>query len=137
LEFNPDTPVNNFFRIYTSEPQKVAYLNTLGWNNVNRLDQQSETVVIMRFGDYSIVEYLSGGCMYVYKKMQDPTKGAYGFVWSRTRVYYADTFQLTTVELYHKDIQYGATIPPSFKVAHRGGWGHVFKYLLTRLGIRP
>ena len=57
LEYNKDAQINTFFRVYTSESEKFQYLKFLGWNNFYRLYRQSETVVIMRFGVYTIVEF--------------------------------------------------------------------------------
>lgn len=137
LEHNKDAPITSFFRVYTSELEKLQYLKFLGWNNFYRLYQQAETVVIMRFGIYTIVEFLSGGCMYVYKHSPSNSACAYNFVWYKTAVYNTDDFKYTNTEMLHDDIYHGNYTPDNFKVAHRGDWTLVYRHLLTKLGIRP
>ena len=136
LEYNKDAQINTFFRVYTSESEKFQYLKFLGWNNFYRLYRQSETVVIMRFGVYTIVEFLSGGCMYVYKEVPYEPTCSYNLVWPKTTIYDADYFKRTNTKMFHDDVFRGYILN-DFKVEHRGDWMHVFRHLLTKLGIRP
>ena len=133
LKFNQDALVDTFFRVYTSDQNKINYLRNLGWNNFYQLRTQSETIVLMRFGEYTIAEFLSGGCMYVYKNRPTP-RCPYNLVWSKDREYEAEQFKRTDTELLHMDTR--GNIPnEDFKIAHRGEWTRIFKHLLTLLGI--
>lgn len=138
LQMNEGQDICKFFKVYSTNRDIRTNLNIKGIGAHSFLYQTTdETVVLMRFGDYSIVEFLSGGCMYIYKNVSANNTCKYKAIW-KDRIDYADSlksFQCT--ELVHDDVKSLNIhhLPNEFKIAHRGDWQTVYTRLLRLIGI--
>lgn len=130
---------NTFFRILSTEslvgvlPQYVrnTYYKRLKYGSSN-------TALLMRFGKFTIVEFLDGGCMYVYH--YDPrsnSKNTFGYVhiWSNLIDKIDDLKMPNIVEIYQSDVWGRQPLPNTLKIAHRGEWKDTFTHLLRIKGI--
>ena len=103
-----------------------------------RLYQGSDnTALLMRFGDYTLVELLEGGCMYVYKNMHNQDyRNYYNYVWS-TSVSQVEDLKDPTVKVFLQSDIYNHlnTLPDNGRIAHRGNWEEYFKRFLLLRGI--
>lgn len=94
---------------------------------------KDNTAVLMRFGEYTIAEFLDGGCMYMYKNHPEKPiyTNQYAYVWTN-RVHEIDDLKDATTTLITKDdIMSRYSIPDDIRIAHRGEWQRYFKHLLT------
>ena len=123
----------------------LRVLSTYGLTNVLNIDERKlfykrlivgpeNTAVLMRFGDYTFVELLDGGCMYIYRNHPERPiyQNMYAYVWS-DRVHEIDDVKDQRVKLFVKDdVLYRLnSLPDDGRIAHRGDWQHYFRHLLV------
>jgi len=99
-----------------------------------RIYQGSDnTALLMRFGEYTLVELLEGGCMYIYKNNHLPSayRNQYDYVWSNF-IHEIDDLKDQNVRVFRKDdIMYRLnTLPENGRIAHMGDWQKYFKHFL-------
>ena len=99
----------------------------------------SKTAVLMRFGNWTIVEMLDGGCAYFYKKGDPTTRNMYDRVWSHT-MYESEDLVLRDGchEFLQDDIDCRLdSLPEGGRIAHRGNWKPYFKKFIFQRQIVP
>ena len=94
---------------------------------------KDNTAVLMRFGEYTIAEFLDGGCMYMYKNHPEKPiyTNQYAYVWTNRVREIDDLKDATTTLITKDDIMSRYSIPDDIRIAHRGEWQRYFKHLLT------
>lgn len=131
----------DFLRVYTN--YSIPGLTPDDWKRFCRkysgYKTSSKTAVLMRFGDWTIVEMLDGGCAYFYKKGDPTTERKYDYVWSR-QMYESEDLTLRdgSHEFSHDDIDFRLeSLPEGGRIAHRGSWKPHFKKFIFYRQIVP
>lgn len=97
----------------------------------------SNTALVMRFGDYAVVELLGGGTMYIYRKYA-PSNTSADMYWRVFGSVDSINDVLSNVPVILRDQVSNTGIPQkpfSLKMAHRGFWQSSFETLLAQRGI--
>ena len=93
---------------------------------------QDNTAILMRFGEYTFVELLDGGCMYAYRNNHSQVSymNPYSYVWSNS-IHDINDLKDTNTCLITKDEIYNEVhLPAMVKIAHRGEWQSYFRHFL-------
>lgn len=139
IQMNGDN--TQFLRVYTN--YSIPGITPEDWRQFCRkysgYKTSSKTAVLMRFGDWTIVEMLDGGCAYFYKKGDPTTRNMYDRVWSHT-MYESEDLVLRdgSHEFLQDDIDYRLdSLPEGGRIAHRGNWKPYFKKFIFQRQIVP
>lgn len=139
IEMNGDN--TQFLRVYTNN--SIPGITPEDWKQFSRKYSgwriSSKTAILMRFGDWTIVEMLDGGCAYFYKKGDPTTQNMYDKVWSYT-IYDSEDLVLRdgSHEFLQEDIDYRLdSLPEGGRIAHRGKWKTYFKKFIFQRQIIP
>ena len=89
---------------------------------------RQNTAILMKFGKYTIIELLEGGCAYITTDNHVWTKSVYDIEGLKSPL---------AVQLLKNDILYSGinNIPDNCKIAHRGDWQMYFRRYLLGKGI--
>lgn len=135
-----DEKRNTFFRIL-STGSLVGVLSQYVRNTYyKRLRHgSSNTALLMRFERFTVVEFLDGGCMYLYH--YDPAQSdaidsyRYAHIWSNQIDRIEELKMPNITELSKNDVFSRHPLPNTLKIAHRGAWENTFTHLLRIKGI--
>lgn len=134
---NKDTR-RTFIRVLSRDKDIRAKVPHSDYIDVKYLPQGiSNTALVMRFGDYAIVELLGGGTMYIYRNhsLSNTSSDMYWRVFNPVS---SINDVLSDVPVILRNQVNNTGIPQktlSLKMAHRGDWQSSFASLLAQRGI--
>lgn len=137
IEMNKDTR-RTFIRVLSRDKDIRAKVPHSDYIDVKYLPQGiSNTALVMRLGDYAIVELLGGGTMYIYRKhsLSNTSSDMYWRVFNPVS---SINDVLSDVPVILRNQVNNTGIPQktlSLKMAHRGDWQSSFASLLAQRGI--